>query len=199
MECTLVSLHLIGGYRGSHDSQPRSTTGCPEALDNVRCNDYRSTMIEHDAFPAHAATTAMGLEQAAFLELQRLAADLGQDVAELLKPAGLSAAQYNVLRILRGAGQAGLPCGEIAARMISKDPDITRLLDRLEKRRLVTRARESGDRRVVTTRITGEARTLLAGLDEPVAELHRRQLAALGEAKLEALLALLREARGAAG
>ncbi len=144
-----------------------------------------------------AAHPAMGLEQAAFLDLQRLAADLAQEVVELLKPAGLSGAQYNVLRILRGAGEAGLPCGEIAARMISKDPDITRLLDRLEKRGLVTRARESGDRRVVTTRITDEARTQLATLDEPVAALHRRQLAGLGEEKLRALMALLDEARGA--
>ncbi len=146
---------------------------------------------------AGGATVAMGLEQTAFLDLQRLAADLGQEVAELLKPAGLSGAQYNVLRILRGAGERGLPCGEIAARMITKDPDITRLLDRLEKRGLVTRARESGDRRVVTTRITDEARALLASLDGPVAELHRRQLGGLGEQKLQALIDLLREARAA--
>ncbi len=154
-------------------------------------------MIERSTTAGNPATTSMGLEQAAFLALQRLAADLGQEVAELLKPAGLSPAQYNVLRILRGAGDRGLPCGEIAARMITKDPDITRLLDRLEKRGLVTRARESGDRRVVTTRITDEAIALLASLDEPVVELHRRQLAPLGEARLEELLALLEEARGA--
>ncbi len=156
-------------------------------------------MIEHGHPADTAATTTLGLEQTAFLGLQRAAADLGQQVAELLKPAGLSPAQYNVLRILRGAGQAGLPCGEIAARMITKDPDITRLLDRLEKRGLVSRARESGDRRVVTTRITDEARSLLTGLDAPIAELHRRQLSGLGEEKLQALIALLEEARGAAG
>ncbi len=156
-------------------------------------------MNEHSASsasrPGPAAHAATGLEQATFLSLQRLAADLGQEVAELLKPAGLSAAQYNVLRILRGAGDTGLACGEIAERMISKDPDITRLLDRLEKRGLVTRARETDDRRVVTTRITDEARALLASLDERVAELHRRQLSALGEEKLLRLQALLEEAR----
>ncbi len=143
-----------------------------------------------------AARAVTGLEQATFLSLQRLAADLGQQVAELLKPAGLSGAQYNVLRILRGAGDAGLACGEIADRMISKDPDVTRLLDRLEKRGLVTRGRESDDRRVVTTRITDEARALLAELEGPVAELHRQQLSGLGEEKLLRLKALLEEARG---
>ncbi len=154
-------------------------------------------MIERANQPASGTTSGMDLEQTTFVELQRLAADLGQEVAELLKPAGLSPAQYNVLRILRGAGAAGLPCGEIAARMISKDPDITRLLDRLEKRGLATRTRESGDRRVVTTRITGEAMALLASLDEPVAGLHRRQLSGLGEEKLRQLLELVAEARAA--
>ncbi len=156
-------------------------------------------MIERMNPSARSGTATMALEQTAFLGLQRAAADLGQQVAELLKPAGLSPAQYNVLRILRGAGEAGLPCGEIAARMITRDPDITRLLDRLEKRGLVSRARESGDRRVVTTRITDEARSLLGTLDEPVAALHRRQLAGLGEEKLHALVALLEQARGAGG
>ncbi len=152
-------------------------------------------MNERSVSSTSAARAGTGLEQATFLSLQRLAADLGQQVAELLKPAGLSGAQYNVLRILRGAGDAGLPCGEIAARMISKDPDITRLLDRLEKRGLVTRTRESDDRRVVTTRITDEAAALLARLDEPIAQLHRQQLGALGEDKLLRLTELLDEAR----
>ncbi|HEX9109386.1 MAG TPA: MarR family transcriptional regulator [Longimicrobiales bacterium] len=154
-----------------------------------------------EAAPAPAAAgvkAGPGLEHTVFLALQRLASDLGQEVAELLKGAGLSGAQYNVLRILRGAGKSGLACGEIAGRMITRDPDITRLLDRLEKRGLVIRARESGDRRVVTTRITQEGRALLATLDEPVAQLHERQLAGLGEEKLERLLQLLEEA-GSAG
>ena len=144
------------------------------------------------------ATAGNDLEHQVFLALQRLASDLGQGAADLLKVAGLSGAQYNVLRILRGAGARGLACGEIADRMITKDPDITRLLDRLEKRGLVTRTRESDDRRVVTTRITDEGRALLARLDEPVAELHRRQLGCLGEEKLARLLELLADA-GAKG
>ena len=139
-----------------------------------------------------------GLEHTVFLALQRLASDLGQQVAELLKGAGLSGAQYNVLRILRGAGKSGLACGEIAGRMITRDPDITRLLDRLEKRGLVSRTRESDDRRVVTTRITGAGVALLATLDGPVSALHEQQLAGLGAEKLGQLLELLEAAAGAA-
>ncbi len=143
---------------------------------------------------ASAPRTDSQLEHNVFVALQRLASALGQDVAELLKGSELSAAQYNVLRILRGAGKSGLACGEIAGRMIAKDPDITRLLDRLEKRGLVTRARESDDRRVVTTRITAQGLALLTALDGPVLQLHQRQLAGLGEEKLERLLQLLEEA-----
>ena len=77
----------------------------------------------------------------------------------MLKTFGLSPTQYNALRILRGAGDQGRSCSEIAERMINHDPDITRLVDRLERRGLVARSREGRDRRVITTRIT------LAGLD----------------------------------
>ena len=78
---------------------------------------------------------------------------LSRGFAPLLKAEELSSTQYNVLRILRGAPE-GLPCGEIGNRMITRDPDITRLLDRLEKRGLVSRCRETKDRRMVLTRIT---------------------------------------------
>lgn len=135
------------------------------------------------------------LEHAAFIAIQRLASDLSQGVVELLKGASLSGPQYNVLRILRGAGSAGLACGEVADRLIAKDPDMTRLLDRLEKRELVVRTRESEDRRIVTTRISPAGLQLLASLDEPISRLHRSQLAHLGTDKLQALLALLKEAR----
>ena len=82
-------------------------------------------------------------------------------MAEWLKPHGLSPTQYNALRILRGAGVDGLPCTEVGARMISRDPDITRLVDRLEKRGLVTRGRGTEDRRVVRARITTAGLELL--------------------------------------
>ncbi|MFZ0701696.1 MAG: MarR family transcriptional regulator, partial [Candidatus Acidiferrales bacterium] len=93
------------------------------------------------------------LEEAAFLDLLRTSDVLARGVVHVLKPDGLSPTQYNVLRILRGSPE-GLPCGEIAGRMITRDPDITRLLDRLEKRGLILRTRQNQDRRTVLTRIT---------------------------------------------
>src|SRR6202042_3480209 len=106
-------------------------------------------------------------EEAAFLDLLRTTDMLSRGLIAVLKTEDLSATQYNVLRILRGAPE-GLPCGEVANRMITKDPDITRLLDRLEKRGLISRSREAKDRRTVTARITPAGLKLLGGLDEPV-------------------------------
>src|SRR5712672_1921079 len=94
-------------------------------------------------------------EEAAFLDLLRTTDMLSRGLISVLKTEELSATQYNVLRILRGAPE-GLPCGEIASRMITRDPDITRLLDRMEKRGLISRSRESRDRRLVLARITPE-------------------------------------------
>lgn len=134
-----------------------------------------------------------GLEHLVFLAVQRAAADLTQQAGDLLRPFGVSGAQYNVLRILRGAGGDGLACGEIADRLVSRDPDMTRLLDRMQKQGFVTRARASDDRRVVMTRITPEGLRILDELDEPMAALHRRQLGHLGQTRLRALAALLDE------
>ena len=119
---------------------------------------------------------------------------LSRGLAALIKTEDLSANQYNVLRILRGAPD-GLPCGEIGNRMITRDPDITRLLDRLEKRELISRCRETKDRRMVMARITPAGMGLLARMDEPVREAHRRQLSHLGRERLRALTELLRAAR----
>src|SRR5438309_12079749 len=129
-------------------------------------------------------------EEAAFLDLLRTTDLLSRGLVQVLKAEDLSATQYNVLRILRGAPD-GLPCGEIANRMITRDPDITRLLDRLEKRGLISRCRETKDRRMVMTRIMPEGLKLLARLDEPVQEGHRRQLGHLGRERLRALTELL--------
>ncbi len=142
----------------------------------------------------HHPTKPAEPEHETFLALVRLSTSFSQDVAELLKARGLSAPQFNVLRILRGAGEAGLTCGEVAARLITKDSDITRLLDRLEKQGLVSRAREHDDRRIVITRITPRGKKALAELDEPIAALHKSQLGHLGARKLQALLRLLEEA-----
>ncbi len=130
-----------------------------------------------------------------FISLQRTADGLMQGVEELLRPTGLSVTQYNVLRILRGAAPEGLACGEIAQRMITRDPDITRLLDRLEARGWVTRSREKRDRRIITTRITSTGLLLLKTMDRPVRELHRRRMGHVSEKKLNLLLRLLESVR----
>src|SRR5229473_973935 len=115
------------------------------------------------------------LEERVFVSLMRTTDALSRGGEVLLKPYNLSATQYNILRILRGAGEKGLACREIGCRLITRDPDITRLLDRLESRGLIARAREAQDRRVVKTRIAEEGLRLLAELDQPVREVHRHQ------------------------
>jgi DNA-binding MarR family transcriptional regulator len=137
-------------------------------------------------------------EEAAFLDLLRTTDMLSRGLAHILKAEDLSSTQYNVLRILRGAAD-GLPCGEIASRMITRDPDITRLLDRLEKRELISRSRETRDRRTVIARITPDGLKLLARLDGPVEEGHRKQLGHLGRERLRALTELLSAARTQVG
>jgi DNA-binding MarR family transcriptional regulator len=133
-------------------------------------------------------------EEAAFLDLLRTTDILSRGLFRVLKSEDLSPTQYNVLRILRGAPD-GLPCGEIASRMITRDPDVTRLLNRLEKRELIARCREAKDRRTVMSRITRQGLQLLARLDEPVQAAHREQLGHLGRDRLRALAELLRMSR----
>ncbi len=133
-------------------------------------------------------------EETAFLDLLRTTDMLSRGLIGVLKAENLSPTQYNVLRILRGAPE-GLFCGEIANRMITRDPDVTRLLDRLEKRDLISRCREAKDRRTVMARITPEGLKLLVRLDEPVQAAHRKQLGHLGRQRLQALAELLRSAR----
>lgn len=131
-----------------------------------------------------------------FLDLLRTTDMLSRSLVGILKAEDLSANQYNVLRILRGAHDA-LPCGEIASRMITRDPDITRLLDRLEKRGLISRCRQTKDRRMVMAGITPEGLKLLSRLDEPIEEAHRKCLGHLGRERLRALTELLQVARSA--
>jgi DNA-binding MarR family transcriptional regulator len=135
-------------------------------------------------------------EEAAYLDLLRTTDMLSRAPAQVLKSEELSSTQYNVLRILRGAPD-GLSCGEIANRMITRDPDITRLLDRLEKRGLISRARDTVDRRSVLTRISPQGLDFLARLDKPVQDAHRRQLSHLGRDRLRALADLLAACREA--
>lgn len=133
-------------------------------------------------------------EQEVALNIARTSDRLGADFARLFKEHGISESQYNALRILRGAGEA-LPCLEVASRMITQLPDITRLVDRLEGSGLVERERTAEDRRVVLVRITKRGLKLLEELDEPVVALHREQLGHLTRDELTALNRLLVKAR----
>jgi len=136
------------------------------------------------------------LEQEVFLEVLRTGNALIGDLVDLLRPYHLTQPQYNVLRILRGAGPAGLPTGEVGERMVvSREPDVTRLLIRMEARGLVQRERRSDNRRFVTARITREGLRLLKALDEPVRQMHARQLRHMTRRELDLLAGLLERAR----
>jgi DNA-binding MarR family transcriptional regulator len=137
---------------------------------------------------------SVSLQAKVFVALLRAADRLSQDAEQLMKEHGLTGTQYNVLRILRGAEPLGLPCKGIADRMISHDPDMTRLLDRMEKRALITRVRQTEDRRVIKTRIAPVGLEILRKLDAPVDELHKRQFRNLGAPKLRALAEALEAA-----
>jgi len=136
------------------------------------------------------------LHQEAYLGILRTAAKLEHGVAELLKPHGITHTQYNVLRILRGAGDSGMCRNDVRDRMIALVPDATRLLDRMEAMGLIQRRRDSEDRRYVTARITSAGLALLRELDRPVLDLHRVQVGALETDELQTLIALLERIRG---
>jgi DNA-binding MarR family transcriptional regulator len=131
----------------------------------------------------------------AFVAVVGVAEDLQRGFSDLFKAHDLSFAQYNVLRILRGAGPDGLTCGGVSERLVQHDPDVTRLLDRLEKRALIERHRDQKDRRVVRTAITPVGLELLAQLDEPVDAVHEQQLGHFSDSQLTELIALLEDAR----
>jgi DNA-binding MarR family transcriptional regulator len=133
-------------------------------------------------------------EEAAYLDLLCTADVLTRGAIGVLKAEDLSTTHYNVLRILRGSPQ-GLTCGEIAGRMITRDPDITRILDRMKKRGLISRSRENRDRRSVRAQITAKGLKLTDRLDEPVQKIHRKQLGHLGKERLRRLRRLLAAAR----
>jgi DNA-binding MarR family transcriptional regulator len=159
-------------------------------LSGIVLNVATKSRIQHELkqnrpFPTQAEETAVALMRTADL-VRRL-------VSAVVEPCGITAQQYNVLRILRGAGEAGLATLEIAERMVEQTPGITRLLDRLEAKRLVGRQRCPTDRRQVLCRITSEGLELLSRLDGPIT--HRGILEELGEADLSQLIALLDHAR----
>lgn len=148
--------------------------------------------------PAKANRHLPPLEDQVFVAVLKTADYLSQQAEQFLKSQGLTGTQYNVLRILRGAGPDGLPCRCISERMISHDPDMTRLLDRMEKREWITRERQKDDRRVVKARISQSGLDLLKRLDYPVHEMHRRQFEHMSATKLKRLAELLGECQKSA-
>lgn len=137
----------------------------------------------------------VSVQEEVLLSVMRAADHAAVPMNEVLRESGLSPSQYNVLRILRGSAPDGLPCGEISERMVRRDPDLTRLLDRLDARGLVVRNRDTRDRRVVRAAITDEGLKLLAELDGPVNESVKRTLAHMPATRLRTLVELLEELR----
>lgn len=158
-------------------------------LDNSCSNDYIPAVARRRKTRNGSTPFADRL----FVSLLRAADGLAQGAEAVMKTAGITGAQYNVLRILRGAQPGGLACRMIGDRMISHDPDMTRLLDRMESRGLISRERQKDDRRVVKTRITGQGLELLKTLDQPVHDLHRQQFRHMTMARLRLLEELLEE------
>ena len=131
------------------------------------------------------------IERQVYLLLQHISGELVHELGTLLKQSGVTPEQYQVIRILNDAGSDGVPLSTIAERSPAGDPDITRLVDRLEERGLAKRERDSIDRRVIVARITTEGRRLYNKLEKPVAALHDRQLGTLGREGLADLRRLL--------
>ena len=129
------------------------------------------------------------------MNILRTADVMTQRLTDLLKPSGLSPTQYNVLRILRGAAGKGVCCGEIGERMITRDPDVTRLIDRLEKRNLLTRSRSKEDRRFVSIHLTPEGLELVDQLDEPLEKWNRKLMRNISSGEMKVLIELLEQLR----
>src|SRR5262245_27007712 len=125
------------------------------------------------------------IEEEASLNIVRTADFLMKRLSDLLKPFRLSPTQYNLLRIVRGAGSDGVSCKDVGNRLLSRDPDITRLMDRLEKRGFLTRDRAKEDRRVVVHCLTPEGLALVNRLDDPVERLHGELMRGIGPDRLK--------------
>ena len=136
-------------------------------------------------------------QEEAFVGLQRTAALLEHAIETLLKPSGVTATQYNVLRILRGAGEPGLCRSEVGQRLIRRVPDVTRLLDRLEDMGLIARTRGGEDRRYVSTTITAKGLETLAAVDEVIPRFLEEHMGALDSDQLQSLIDLLTVVRRA--
>jgi DNA-binding MarR family transcriptional regulator len=136
------------------------------------------------------------VEQEAYLSILRTAAVLSHEAEQLLKANGVTQAQYNILRILRGAGAEGLCRNEVASRLVTAMPDVTRLLDRMEASGWIERRREREDRRVVSTVLTAAGRRVADKLEGPLEKLHRGQFKGLEKGSLKRIVDILAEVRG---
>jgi DNA-binding MarR family transcriptional regulator len=135
------------------------------------------------------------LEQEALLSVVRTSAHLMDQFEIFLRPYNITATQYNVLRILRGSEPNGLCRNELRDRMLTRMPDVTRLLDRMEEAGLVERSRDNEDRRMVTSRITKKASQLLATLDPLVAENEKSYFSGISPERIESLIEVLESVR----
>jgi DNA-binding MarR family transcriptional regulator len=160
-------------------------------LDDIRYNTYIARMATGIREEIKQARPFTSVEQEAHVSLGRTWALLEHAFSELLRPYGITPTQYNVLRILRGSEEKGLCRYEVTERMIAKVPDATRLLDRMEAAGLIARERGTVDRRFVTTRITEEGLCLLAKLEDPVQDLHRKHFGTLEDSDLRRLIETL--------
>ena len=158
-------------------------------------NDYYGLVAGKIQQELHQTRAIRLLEEEAALNIVRTADVLMLAMTGVLRPHQLSPTQYNVLRILRGAGKDGASCKEIGQRLVAHDPDITRLMDRLEQRGLVMRDRSSEDRRVVMHRLTKAGLDLANELDRPVEALHLKTMRHMKAEKLRDLVGLLEEIR----
>ena len=158
-------------------------------------NDYYGFVAGKLQHEIHQTKAIRLLEEEATLNIVRTADVLMLALGDVLKPHLLSATQYNVLRILRGAGEQGASCKDIGSRLLTRDPDITRLMDRLEERGLVTRDRAGQDRRIVTHRLSGAGLELVNELDAPIEALHRKTMGHMKAGKLRELVRLLEDVR----
>lgn len=162
-----------------------------QCLDNRCCNTYIHSMPIDLKQELKQTKPFRSLFQEAELNIVRTSNVLVNDFERMLKPYGITGTQYNVLRILRGAGPDGLCRNEVAERLINRMPDATRLLDRMEEAGLVSRERSESDRRLVRTRITKKGRNLVDSLDDEVEQQHEKELGHMSKKDLEKLIELL--------
>jgi DNA-binding MarR family transcriptional regulator len=166
-------------------------------LDDSRLNKYYKSVAGKLQAEIKQTRPFESIEEEAVLNVLRTAELIQGFIAGFLKEFELSPVQYNVLRILRGAGETGATCSQIGERLLTRDPDITRLLDRLEARGLVQRERSSRDRRAVVTKISAAGLTLVASIDQPLRRVNQAKLAGFGRDALANLTSELERLRSA--